>query len=343
VNRAARLTGCRSLKHDINASAAGAKPVHAVKASRVPQCVSVRSAPRFASTEVGRGGKLPATRVPLAMISMAEEMEGYSVEGGDVDYDEDFSDVDVVVEVNATEEEVNEELCGRVVATAKRCIAEKGAFSLAIPGGSVAKALIGLRTAEGVEWDKVHLFFVNERCPEKKNYHLALDTFVTLVGIPIKQVYTVGEGEPVAEAALYEKRLLGLPEAVCGMSDTGTPIFDLILLGMGADGHVGSIYPYSKEALALEGLILGVEMPGKKSITFSLPLINAAKLVIIAAIGEKKAECVRKALEDVLEVGQIPGAMVEPVDGTVVWLLEEGSGSALEAWDDEEEEEGEEL
>jgi len=266
------------------------------------------------------------------MPSVADEFEGYEGMGVSI---EEVEDADVIVEVNSTEEEVAEGLCERVVDTAKECIAEKGAFSLAVPGGSVAKALKGLAAAEGVEWDKVHLFFVNERCPERKNYNLALDTFVNAVGIPLSQVYTVGDGTPAEEATLYEEQVTSLPESVLAVSDAGAPIFDLILLGMGADGHVGSIYPGSPEAMEMNGLILGVEKPDKKSITFSLPLLNAAKTVVIAATGAKKAERVRAALEDELAPGELPGAAVEPYDGKVVWLLDEGSASALEAYGEE--------
>ena len=119
-----------------------------------------------------------------------------------------------MLQVNSTEEEVAEGLCERVVTTIKECVEEKGACSLAIPGGSVAKALKCLTAAEGVEWDRVHLFFVNERCPERKNYNLALDTFVTAVGIPSSQIYTVGDGGPAEEAALYEERIINLPDSV---------------------------------------------------------------------------------------------------------------------------------
>ena len=89
----------------------------------------------------------------------------------------------------------------------------------------------------------------------------------------------------------------------------GLPVFDLILLGMGADGHVGSIYPDS-DALRDESgaAVLGVDMPSKRSITASLALINTAERVVVAASGVGKAETVRAALED--EECELPGAMV---------------------------------
>uniref|UniRef100_A0A7R9XN08 Glucosamine/galactosamine-6-phosphate isomerase domain-containing protein n=1 Tax=Polyblepharides amylifera TaxID=1486889 RepID=A0A7R9XN08_9CHLO len=268
---------------------------------------------------------------------------GAEAENLDIDYDE-MEGVDIIIEVHETAEKVGEELCKLVAKAAKKGISKRAAFTLAIPGGSVAKALAPLQTYEGIEWDKVHLFFVNERCPEQKNFKLALETFVTAVGIPLDQVYTVTgtDKSPEEEAQIYEERLLSLPAEVMKRDATGLPRFDMVLIGMGADGHVGSIYPNSKEATSEESFILGVSNPDKKSITFSLPLMNAAETVIIAATGQSKAPVVKSALEDFsIPPGSLPGGMVDPTDGVLVWLLDEAAGSLLEEEDEEEEEEEE--
>ena len=111
----------------------------------------------------------------------------------------------------------------------------------------------------------------------------------------------------------------------------GLPVFDLILLGMGADGHVGSIYPDS-DALRDESgaAVLGVDMPSKRSITASLALINTAERVVVAASGVGKAETVRAALED--EECELPGAMVDAF--STIWFLDAGAASKLQAYAD---------
>ena len=116
----------------------------------------------------------------------------------------------------------------------------------------------------------------------------------------------------------------------------GLPVFDLILLGMGADGHVGSIYPDS-DALKDEtgAAVLGVDMPGKRSITMSLPLINTAERVVVAASGTKKAETVRAVLED--DESELPGACVDAF--STIFFLDSGAASKLVAYAEEEEEE----
>ena len=120
----------------------------------------------------------------------------------------------------------------------------------------------------------------------------------------------------------------------------GLPVFDLILLGMGADGHVGSIYPNS-EALNDESgaAVLGVDMPEKRSVTMSLGLMNTADRVVVAATGVGKAETVRRVLEE--DDCELPGAMVDAF--STIWFVDMGAASKLQAYageeDDDEDEE----
>jgi 6-phosphogluconolactonase len=115
--------------------------------------------------------------------------------------------------------------------------------------------------------------------------------------------------------------------------ENGMPVFDLILLGMGADGHVGSIYPNSDAANDETGAcVLGVDMPGKRSVTMSMALINTADRVVLAATGSEKAETVRAALEDELEWGEIPGSMVDAF--STIWFLDLAAASRLSAYED---------
>mmetsp|Transcript_38952 Transcript_38952/g.74598 ORF Transcript_38952/g.74598 Transcript_38952/m.74598 type:complete len:345 (+) Transcript_38952:169-1203(+) len=257
-------------------------------------------------------------------------------------YDAWGDDVDVVVEVSHDEAEVASVLCDTVADKAEKSIAKHGAFTLAIPGGSVAKALGGL-VDKDIDWSKVHVFFVNERCPDQKNYKLARSVFADAVGLPLEQLYTIeaADKSPSEEAARYEAMLVGLPETVMLRNGSGLPRFDMVLLGMGADGHVGSIYPDSPEMEAEEGLILGVEKPDKLSISFSLKLINSADTVVIAATGTKKAATVSAAWDMPLEESErqqmkmLPVMMVDPVDGLVVWLLDLDAASELDVDDED--------
>tara|TARA_B100001778_G_scaffold322519_1_gene314935 strand:- start:721 stop:1365 length:645 start_codon:yes stop_codon:yes gene_type:complete len=206
---------------------------------------------------------------------------------------------------------------------------------MAIPGGSVAKALKGLAEAKDLDWEKVHVFFVNERPGEQKCAKLAVETWTEACGIPEANVHRVMEtGDMELAAAEYERQMRTLDESQLPIDEeNGMPVFDLILLGMGADGHVGSIYPNSPAANDESGAcVLGVNMPSKVSVTMSMPLINTADRVVLAATGSEKAEIVRASLEDELEWGEIPGSMVDAF--STIWFLDLAAASLLSAYED---------
>ena len=253
------------------------------------------------------------------------------------DIDLEFVGGEFVVEAFDDSDALATALCMETVENAKACIEERGAFTFAVPGGSVAKSLKGLADAKDVDWSKVHLFFVNERVPGNKCYDLAMDVWAKDCGIPIENIHKVEGDSTQSAAADYAAQLRNCDKNQLPIDDAnGLPVFDLILLGMGADGHVGSIYPNS-EALKDESgePVLAVDMPEKKSITMSLALINTADRVVVAASGSSKAETVRLALED--EECQLPGALCDAF--SQIWFLDKEAASKLQAYEEMEEEE----
>jgi len=282
-------------------------------------------------TQTGRSGRLPsASARGLAIKTRAE--------ADDVDWSQEMMDGDdgeFVVEAFDTEDELAQALCLEVEENARGCLEERGAFTMAIPGGSVAKALVGLREVKDIDWKKVHVFFVNERPMEGKCVSLAKKTWTDAVGIPDVNLHAVMATEDLQAAASdYEDQMRQLGENILPIDEeNGMPVFDLILLGMGADGHVGSIYPNSEAANDESGAcVVAVDKPGKQSVTMTMPLINTADRVVLAATGESKAETVRAALEDDLEWGELPGSMVDAF--STIWFLDMGAASKLSAYED---------
>ena len=283
---------------------------------------------------VGGGGGGDARRRDARRRATSEESEDDDVDWAR-EVDAGDGDGEFVVEAFDTRDDLARALCLEVEENARGCLQERGAFTMAVPGGSVAKALRGLREAEGLDWDRVHVFFVNERPGEQKCAKLAKETWTEACGIPDANVHCVMASDDVeACAADYEKQMRSLDENQMPIDEeNGMPVFDLILLGMGADGHVGSIYPNSAAANDETGAcVLGVDMPGKRTVTMSMALINTADRVVLAATGSEKAETVRAALEDELEWGEIPGSMVDAF--STIWFLDLAAASKLSAYED---------
>ncbi|KAI8469186.1 MAG: glucosamine-6-phosphate isomerases/6-phosphogluconolactonase-domain-containing protein [Monoraphidium minutum] len=250
----------------------------------------------------------------------------------------------VSVDVSPSEAAVGARLCEMVAAAARDGIARNGRFVVAVPGGSVLKMLGGLTSATGIDWSKVHLWYVNHKVLSHSDaastHKKALDGFVKAVGIPTGNVAAPLEpaaGQELSAAAAaaasdYEARLKATAAAIGMESAGGLPRFDLMLLGMGADGHVGSLYPHKPTLDDASGAWV---LPFQKSadaasITLSLPVMSAGKQVVICLTGEKKAPAVKLAVEGAPARGELPGAMVAPApDASLVWLLDAPAASQL--------------
>ncbi|KAG2498509.1 hypothetical protein HYH03_003760 [Edaphochlamys debaryana] len=247
---------------------------------------------------------------------------------------------DLAVEVHPTEAAVGNRICEMVLSAAHAAVATKGAFFLAIPGGSVLKMCGGL-VGKPMPWDKTFLFYVNHKCvplgDKASTHQKALDLFLTRAGVPLANVAALtGSPDAPAEAREYEAKLRQLAvQRGMDLTEDVVPRFDLMLLGMGADGHVGSLYPGRQET-ALDGpgtpLVLPVDKKSPASITLSLPVMCAAKQVVVAMTGAGKAEAVRAALQTG-SGGKTdsPARRVRPgLGGSCVWLMDAPAAGALE-------------
>jgi 6-phosphogluconolactonase len=222
---------------------------------------------------------------------------------------------------------VADEAARRLAEIAQKAIASRGRFTMALSGGSTPRLLFERLSQEpyrsGMAWDRVHLFWGDERCvpPDDpgSNYRQAHQAWIAHVPIPSAQVHRVpGEWEPEQAARQYE-------ETLRRFSGGGMLRFDLILLGLGADGHTASLFPGSTTLEERERWVLAVaaEYEGRPAhrVTLTLPILNAGRQVLFLVTGKAKAEIVRAVLQGPGE--QLPAQKVQPTAGEVVWLLDE--------------------
>jgi 6-phosphogluconolactonase len=235
-------------------------------------------------------------------------------------------------------------MVAQVAALAREAIAQKGGFTVAISGGSMLKALSLFSQVQDADFSKWWVLFVDERnVPHSSNdstYKGAKATFLDVVDLPSAQVLEIHEGLSAEQAATnYEGRMLDIPTSVLPRDDAGMPVLDCILLGVGPDGHIASLFPNSPALGATKSWILPIPdspKPPPERITFSLSAINAARSCIVLATGTGKAEIVHRVLECQSLPGALPAQLVRPQNGTVTWILDVESSSALEiaSWED---------
>jgi 6-phosphogluconolactonase len=213
-------------------------------------------------------------------------------------------------------------------AEATQSIREKGRFAVTLAGGSTPNALYELLAAEYVnalDWSRVHAFFGDERCVppdhEDSNYRMAQEALLSRV--PVGSVHRMhGEMEPREAAALYEKELEDFFD--------GTPVLDLVLLGIGEDGHTASLFPRTpaldvRDRWAVENQ---VEKLGTVRLTLTIPTINAARTVVFLVAGEGKAEALREILEGDADPRDYPAKFVRTASGPV-WMVDEAAAGLL--------------
>ncbi|KAJ1383078.1 NagB/RpiA transferase-like [Sesbania bispinosa] len=218
---------------------------------------------------------------------------------------------------------------------------ERGAFTVCLSGGSLIKYLGKLLEppyVDSLEWSKWHVFWVDERVVPKthedSNYKLALDGLLSKVPIPPGNVYAINDALPAEGAADdYETCLRHLVKSnvIASSSVSGFPKFDLMLLGMGPDGHIASLFPghpLVQENKKWVTFIKDSPKPPPERITFTFPVINSSAYAALVVTGTGKADAVHSALRGSQNSNKLPVAMVSP-EGELKWFLDKGAASKL--------------
>ena len=218
------------------------------------------------------------------------------------------------------------EAARRFVALAREAAGSRGRFSVALSGGSTPGKLYRLLAEEPyrdqIPWEDVHLFWGDERCVPPgeagTNFSLADEALISRVPVQPENVHLVrGDLAPERAARAYD---LEVQEFFCGPHAR----FDLILLGLGEDGHTASLFPGSPVLAERERLVAAVtaeyqDRPAQR-VTLTLPAINSARQVLFLVSGSAKAVIVQAALEGAGE--ELPAQQVQPVAGQLTWLLD---------------------
>jgi 6-phosphogluconolactonase len=235
------------------------------------------------------------------------------------------------VEVFPGSEELSAALAAHVAAAAAEARAARGRFLLAIPGGSVISFLA--RGGAGAAGDVAawHVFWTDERgvplTDPQSNYHLAQTEWLGRLAIPRGQLHPIdGALGPEAAARAAADELA----ALAGRADI--PRFDLVVLGLGEDGHVASLFPENPalaETARLYAPVWNAPKPPPERVTLTLPVLNRARCILVAAAGSGKAGVIARIFAPPADATPLPAQRLRPGDGKLRWLLDRAAAARL--------------
>jgi 6-phosphogluconolactonase len=240
------------------------------------------------------------------------------------------------VEVFADRAALAEGAARAVADAAREAVATRGRFLIALAGGATPREtyarLASAAWREAMPWARTFVFFGDERCvppdhPES-NYRMAKESLLSKVALPPDQVFRMrGEASDTDAAAAEYARTMA---AVFGTKRGEAPRFDLILLGMGLDGHTASLFPGSpavKEIFRTVAAVHAAAAAIPSRLTLTLPVLNHASQILFLVSGPEKAKVMKTVLND---PASLPAGMVAPEDGQLVWMLDRDAASRLE-------------
>ncbi|MBT8289331.1 MAG: 6-phosphogluconolactonase [Muriicola sp.] len=211
---------------------------------------------------------------------------------------------------------------------------DKKSVHIALSGGSTPKIIFEELSIPGkyaINWNEVHLYWGDERCvppnDDQSNYKMTKDFLLDNIDIPLDNIHRIlGENDPREEALRYGQELQrNLPV------QDGIPKFDMVLLGMGEDGHTASVFPHEIHLWdSDQNCELAVHPDsGQKRITITGRIINHSKNVVFLVTGDGKKEKVAEILGKKGNYKQYPAALVSPDDGNLYWFLDEPAASGI--------------
>jgi 6-phosphogluconolactonase len=232
---------------------------------------------------------------------------------------------------------VSAEAARRFLALANDAVERNHRFTVALAGGSTPERLYRLLASDAyrdaVPWASVYLFFGDERCvpPDdaESNYRMARAALLDHVPLMPEQIFRMeGERDPQSAAMTYDATI----GDVFGLTPGRIPQFDLILLGMGPDGHTASLFPHTDGLEVVERLVTANYVPKFDSwrLTLTYPVLDAAAQVLFLVGGAEKADAVQHVLEGPSDPSEYPSQGVQTPEGTVTFLLDAAASSMLQ-------------
>ena len=231
---------------------------------------------------------------------------------------------------------ISQQAAQYVVRVANEAIVTQGRFTIALSGGNTPKKLYSLLGSEPyrsqIDWKLVDIFWSDERCvpPDSpdSNYRMAHEVLLSHIQIPAPQVHRMPADSPGRDAA----SLTYTQEMQHVFGTNGIPNFDLIQLGMGPEGHTASLFPHQPSLHETERLVIPVSVPKPPPdrLTFTPPILNAARNVLFLVTGADKADALHAVLEGEYNPDEYPAQIVRPPNGEVTWMVDTAAAQKIQ-------------
>ena len=234
------------------------------------------------------------------------------------------------VEVLADKQALLQRALELVVAKITGAIAARGQCTIVLSGGSTPKPLYEAIADHALPWDKIQIFWGDERYVSAdhpdSNQRMARQAWLNRVQIPESNIHPMPTeaGDPAVDAQAYEKELLQLGQIAAGEF----PVFDLVLLGMGDDGHTASLFPHTEALTVGDRLVTVGNKDGQPRLTLTVPAINQAHCVIFLVAGENKRPALAQVFAPSGDEMTYPSRLIQP-QGELWWLLDRAAGAEI--------------
>ncbi len=237
-----------------------------------------------------------------------------------------------LIHIHADQEALSRTAADLFIETAADAISRRGRFAVALAGGSTPRRTYELlaqpdRTAR-VDWPHVHVFWTDERCvpPDdlRSNERFAIRSLLQSVPVPVEQVHPFRcEPDPDRAAENYQ-------QVLARFFGDAPPTFDLVLLGLGIDGHTASLFPHTPALRETQRwtTLVAPDPDAPKRLTMTVPLINQARRVVFLVSGIDKAPVLKEVLEGPSEPDRLPAQHIHPQDG-LTWLIDRSAATLL--------------
>lgn len=207
-------------------------------------------------------------------------------------------------------------------------------FDIALSGGNSPKGLfkrLSKKYADQIPWERIHFWWGDERCvapdDEQSNYKMTVDYLFSNISIPKENIHRIkGEADPEKEAIRYSREMEN------SLNSRGVdPVFDIIILGLGEDGHTASIFPDQLELFEYEKSCAVTQHPitGQKRITITGNVLNNANQIFFLVTGENKAMRISEIMNDNEAAKLLPAYYISPKNGELIWFLDEPAAANI--------------